>query len=217
VTDQERTQVLKMIEDGKITPEEGLRLLQTLEQNPAEDIRAFEKAQADSGPSASAMDTFEKTIEGLDPSIRQVAEKVRRLWIIPFGVGVGITYLGGMIMYWNIHPTGVSAWTYCLGLPVLLLGVALMALGTASRTARWLFVHIRGKPGEHPRIMLGFPLPLGLAAWILRTLGHYIPNIEKTAVDEMIVALEQSTSSASPLIVNVDEGENGEKVQVFLG
>ena len=32
MTDQERNQVLKMIEDGKITPEEGLTLMQALDQ-----------------------------------------------------------------------------------------------------------------------------------------------------------------------------------------
>ena len=37
MTDQERNQVLKMIEEGKISPEEGLRLMQALEQSPAED------------------------------------------------------------------------------------------------------------------------------------------------------------------------------------
>ncbi len=38
MTDQERNQVLKMIADGKITPEEGLQLMQALDQDdPAEE------------------------------------------------------------------------------------------------------------------------------------------------------------------------------------
>jgi hypothetical protein len=56
-----------------------------------------------------------------------------------------------------------------------------------------------------------------LAAWFLRTFGRYIPNLEKTAADEILVALEQTTSSDSPLVVNVDEGDDGEKVQVYIG
>jgi hypothetical protein len=219
MTDQERAQVLKMIEEGKISPEEGLRLMQTLEQNPVEDEPTFDEAETAAGPAVSSPDaSAEKETAGSEQSIQEVAEKGRRLWFIPLGVGIAITLLGGMILYWNIHPTGASAWAYCLGLPVLFVGVAIMALGAASRTARWLFVHVRQKSGEHPRrIMLGFPLPLGLAAWFLRTFGHFIPNLEKTAADEMIVALENTTSSDSPLVVNVDEGEDGEKVQVYIG
>ncbi len=219
MTDQERAQVLKMIEDGKITPEEGLRLMQTLEQNPVEDEPAFMKAVAAVEPGPSSAETSSEQPEARpDPSIQQVAEKGRRLWFIPFAAGIIIILLGGLLLYWNIHPTGTSAWAYCLGLPVLLLGVLITALGAASQNARWLFVHVRQKPGEHPqRILLGFPLPLGLTAWFLRTFGRYIPSLEKTAVDEMIMALEKTTSSKAPLVVNVDEGDDGEKVQVYIG
>ena len=38
MTDQERNQVLKMIEEGKISPEEGLHLMQVLDQGPVEEV-----------------------------------------------------------------------------------------------------------------------------------------------------------------------------------
>ena len=38
MTDQERNQVLKMIQDGKISPEEGLRLMQALDQSAADEV-----------------------------------------------------------------------------------------------------------------------------------------------------------------------------------
>ncbi len=60
-----------------------------------------------------------------------------------------------------------------------------------SRKARWIFVDVHQKPGEKPaRIFLGFPLPLKLAAWFLRTFGHYIPDLKKTNVDEVIQIVE---------------------------
>ena len=153
-----------------------------------------------------------------DPAVVEVMEKVRRLWFIPLAIGILVTVLGGLIMYWNLHPTGFSAWTYCMGLPVLLLGVAITAWGAASRTSRWIFVHVEQKPGESPRrIVFGFPLPLRLTAWALRTFGQYIPELEKTAADEIIVALDETTSSQAPLVVNVDEGDDGNKVQVYIG
>jgi len=216
MTDQERAQVLKMIEDGKISPEEGLKLLQTLEQNPADE--EFKSA----APQPEAAPAPEVIVPGPapepDPDVQRVADKGRRLWFIPLTIGILLTVLGGFIMYWNIHPTGFSAWTYCLGLPVLLLGVLITALGAASRTARWLFLHVEQKPGERPqRIVFGFPLPLHFTAWAIRTFGGSIPELKKTSADEILVALEQSTSSNAPLVVNVDEGEDGEKVQVYIG
>ncbi len=229
MTDQERAQVLKMIEEGKVTPEEGLRLMQTLEQNPADDTGAAtgspaSSASASGAAEAGTRDRASGSGEGAGrpdadmPRIHRVAEKGRRLWYIPLAVGILITVLGGFILYWNMHPTGISVWFYCLGLPVLLLGVAITALGAASRTARWLFVNIEQKPGKSlEHIVLGFPLPLGLSAWFLRNFGHYIPGLEKTAADEIIVALDQVTSTDTPLVVDVDDGEDGDKVQVFIG
>jgi len=216
MTDQERAQVLKMIEDGKVSPEEGLRLLQTLEQNPADEESGSGAPQPGPTPAPEVVD--EKPRPEPDAGIKRVAEKGRRLWYIPLTVGIVLMVLGGFIMYWNIHPSGLSLWFYCLGLPVVLLGVAITTLGSASRTSRWIFLHVEQKPGERPqRIVLGFPLPLRLTAWFLRTFRNYIPDLERTSADEILVALEESTSTDSPLVVNVDEGDDGEKVQVYIG
>ena len=222
MTDQERSQVLKMIEDGKISPEEGLRLMQTLEQNPAED--EVRDAEADAGlVSSSEMGTAkpeeaEKSSLEADPKIARIKDIVRRLWLIPLGLGVGVTILGGWIMYANMRPASISGWVYCLGLPVLLLGVGIIAAAAGTRKARWIFVDVHQKPGEKPqRIFLGFPLPLKFTAWFLRHFGHKIPNLEKTNVDEIIQVVETGFSGEEPLIVNVDEGEDGERVQVYIG
>jgi hypothetical protein len=41
-----------------------------------------------------------------------------------------------------------------------------------------------------------------------------IDGLRNVPVDQLLDAIEQSDD---PLIVNVDEGEEGEKVQVFIG
>ncbi|MBU2611491.1 MAG: hypothetical protein KJ606_11210 [Chloroflexi bacterium] len=224
MTDQERNQILKMIEDGKITPEEGLRLMQTLEQNPAEDETQAAEAEAGpaSRPEAGAEKSAKEAAEGssleADPKIARIKDIVRRLWLIPLALGVGVTILGGWIMYANMHPASISGWFYCLGLPVLLLGVAVIAAAVGARKARWLFVDVHQKPGEKPQhIFLGFPLPLKFTAWFLRHFGHKIPDLEKTNVDDIIQVVETGFSDDEPLIVNVDEGEGGERVQVYIG
>ena len=210
MTASERSKILKMIEDGKITPEEGLRLMQVLGDDPVEDVK--EEAPT---PVTPPIDV--KPVSEPDPDIAATVEKARSLWMIPLWIGVFITVFGGWVMYQNIHPSAISAWFYCLGLPILTLGILIILLGAASRTARWLFVSIKQKPGEFPqRIKIGFPLPLHLTSWILRNFGHMIEieGLRNVPVDQLIDAVARSDE---PLVVNVDEGEDGEKVQVFIG
>jgi hypothetical protein len=229
MTDQEREIVLKMIEDGKISPEEGLKLMQAL-KSPVENAQlpgnagtgsgARPEPGEESGPETSAENPEVKTERsGLeaDPRIDRIKSTARRLWQVPLWIGVGITVLSALGMYSILRGPGLNFWFYCLTLP-LLLGILGIAAAVGSRKARWLFVDVRQKPGVRPqRVFLGFPLPLKLTAWFLRTFGDKIPGLKKTNVDDVIRIVETGFSGDEPLIVNVDEGDHDEKVQVYIG
>jgi hypothetical protein len=215
MTDQERNQVLKMIEENKISPEEGLRLMQALEQIPGENQSSVAEAGAGE-KSASEAQVEESGLEA-DPRIEKIKSTVRHLWQIPLWIGIGITVLSAAGMYFILRGPGMNFWFYFMILP-LLLGVAIIAAAVGTHKARWIFVDVHQKPGEHPqRIFLGFPLPLKFAAWFLRTFGQFIPDLKKTNVDEVIEVIETGFTSSQPLIVNVDEGDDGERVQVYIG
>jgi len=222
MTDQEREQVLKMIENGTISPEDGLKLMQTLDQSPAEDEVPAARIEAGTGlaPEGAAKDNgagAEKSSFENDPRIERVKSTVRRLWQIPLWIGVIITVLSAWGMYMLVAADRFNFWFYCLSTP-LLLGVLVIVAAIGSRKARWIFVDVHQKPGNRPaRIFLGFPLPLKLAAWFLRTFGHFIPDLKKTNVDEVIQVIETGFTSEEPLVVNVDEGDDGERVQVYIG
>ncbi len=224
MTDQEREQVLKMIESGKISAEDGLKLMRTLDQSPAEDENQTSKSvkvpEAGSDPAKDNQPTESqrgKSSFENDPRIARVKSLVRRLWQIPLWIGIAITILSAWGMYALVRAANLNFWFYCLSAP-LLLGVLLMVAAVGSRRARWLFVDVHQKPGERPaRIFLGFPLPLKLAAWFLRNFGHYIPDFKNTSVDEVIEIVETGLTGDNPLVVNVDEGEDGERVQVYIG
>ncbi len=227
MTDQERAQVLKMIENGKISPEVGLKLMQTLDQNPAEDElpAGATETGAGSGPEAAAKGNgaeaqAEKSGFETDPRIARVKSAVRRLWQIPLWIGVLITILSAWGMYSLVQAGRLNFWFYCLSAP-LLLGVLVIVAAVGSRKARWLFVDIHQEPGEKPaHIFLGFPLPIKLAGWFLRTFKHKIPGLkremEKTNVDEIIEGFETGMGNEA-MIVNVDEGKEGDRVQVYIG
>jgi hypothetical protein len=231
MTDQEREIVLKMIEEGKITPEEGLKLMNAL-HTPAEDeqpaIPAEAKAESGAEPAAGsepemgeAKPQAEKSGFESDPRIARVKSTARRYWQIPLWIGIIITVGTALGMYFILRGPGMNFWFFCLTAP-LLLGVLVMALAAGSRRARWIFVDVQQKPGEKPqRIFLGFPLPLKLTAWFLRTFRSKIPDLDKEMsdkpIDKFVELIDQGFTSEEPLVVNVDEGEDGEKVQVYIG
>jgi len=226
----ERLHILEMIESGVITPAEGTRLLKALEgvYEPDESLASdFETApssqQASSTafppPAATAGEVVEE-VQGTGLPIEEFNARLagwRRWWMIPLWVGVGITIIGGLLMFWAFQSTGISFWFACSWLPFLL-GLAGIVLAYGSRTARWLHLRVHQKPGEWPQtIALSFPLPLRFTAWFLRTFRHYIPRMDKTGLDELILALGKTTSPENPFYVEVDEGEDGERVQIYIG
>lgn len=131
-------------------------------------------------------------------------------------VGIAVTVISGVLMFFAWQSGGFGFWFACSWFPFLL-GVGIMALAWGSRTARWLHVRVYQQPGEWPqKIAISLPLPLRLTAWFFRTFGRYIPNMEHTNIDEIIMALEH-TSADAPIYVEVNEGDDGERVEVFIG
>jgi hypothetical protein len=258
VSDSERTKILEMIEEGTITAEEGIILLNALGGSPLpEDTSAGEVFEGeeptiapepdnlidigdgvvtpfisteegigaeendDSGSSYEESEIFDGNVEVMPPdSAPPSAEEIKRWkrwWVIPLWIGAGVTVIGGLLMYWAFSANGFGFWFACAWFPFLL-GVALLALAWSSRTAPWLHVRVHQAPGEKPqRIAISLPIPVHLTAWGLRTFGHHIPNIEGTNLDEVILALKDVSKDGTPLFVDVDEGEDGERVQVFIG
>ena len=119
-------------------------------------------------------------------------------------------------MYLAYIRSGFGFWFACTWFPFLL-GVAVMAAAWASRTARWIHVRVHQEEDEWPRkIAISLPLPIRLIAWFLRIFRPHIPNMEGANLDQMILALEK-TSPSAPMYVQVNEGENGERVEVYIG
>ncbi len=212
MSSEERQQILKMVEDGKISADEAMKLMKVLDESSVE-MEIIEAAPASSSGPEAGSDSQKPNA----PEFEEVARKARRLWQIPMWIGVFLTVLSAYWMYTLVNSSNYGFWFYFAWLP-LLLGIVLIALFASSATSRWLYVNVRQTENEWPRtILLGFPLPLGLVSWFLRNFGHNIDGLRQTNVDEIIELLSKGISSKEPLIVNVDEGEHGEKVQVYIG
>jgi hypothetical protein len=205
MSSEERTRILKMVEDGKITADEAMTLIRALEQDEAE--AEMEVIEAAPGAGSEPTDA---------PEFEEVAARARRFAFIPLWIGVGITTLFAGLMFWAIQSSGFGFWFYCLTFPFLL-GVFIIAISAGGTASRWLFVDVRQKPGEKPgRITLGFPVPLGMVGWFFENFGHHIHGMDRDRADQIAQMIRATTLSKSPLIVNVDD-EDGEKVRVYIG
>ncbi len=211
-SDRERLEILEMIQQGKVSPAEGLRLIEVLNESLEIENQEYIQAREEMlsrppNPSAAAPD------QELDPD---EPGKWRQWWIIPFWSGVAITVLGGALMYWAWAARGIGLGFVAAWIPFLI-GLGVMMLGWNSRTGPWIHIRVQQKPGESPeRIFLSLPIPVRATAWVMRTFGRWIPYLPG-GMDEVLFALKGYSPGDPPLSIKVDDEEDGQKVLIYIG
>jgi hypothetical protein len=213
MSSEERRKILQMVADGKISAEEAANLMRALD----EDAEA-ESTQGGAGFLGGASGMGGERSDA--PEIDEVRRRAMRFSSAFLWIGVIFTILSAWAMYGIQQNAGLNFWFYCMSTP-LFLGILLIALGASSRTSRWLYVDVdrtRSRDHDGPRhISLAFPLPLGLASWFLRNFGGRIEGLKNTNIDDVVQVIAMAKNLHDPLIVHVDDGDDGERVQVFIG
>jgi hypothetical protein len=198
---EERMQILNMIEKGQISAEEGVRLLETLADTEASTGETA-SSRADTGAAPGAAPDFG------DPD---------RFWVYPAAVGGGIAFIGAAIYLAIYSRAGMTFWLTC-GIIPFLLGLTVVMLAWWSREARWFHLRITNMRTDRREFAMSLPLPLSLAAWGVGIARHFSPRFRETGVDEMIQALRDGLEEGGqPLVVDVTNDEEGERIQVYLG
>ena len=180
--------VLELIEAGEISVEEGARRLEALAEEAAT-------------PAAAGAPVPRPAL-------------VRVLWHVVFWSGVALMTVGGLLVG-AVYAWEIAAGWGTFGWVLFVLGILVMLLGWWLQRARWLSVRIKQSDG--PSINLAFPLPLGLAAWGVRIARPFVPQLQDTAVDELILTMSDELKRGQPLVVDVNDEEDGEQVQVYFG
>lgn len=185
-----RGKVLDLLDQGKIDARQAVELLGTVEGEPASESRA--------DPT--------KVSPGLTPP-----RWWRWWWAALVGGGIGVIVIGAGF-------GTLGGWWWLCGGPAILAGLVLLVIGTASLGSPWLRLRIETGSQSWPRrINVSLPLPLRPVAWLLRRLAWLSPRLRATAVDELLMALDGEISANTPLVVDVHEGEGGERVRVYIG
>jgi hypothetical protein len=214
MSSEERRKILEMVAEGKISAEEGAKLMSALAE--AVDEHEEESAEAEveviQRPAGSS---YERTAA---PEFDAIKARARRFALIPLWVGVFVTVLSAWIIYSIQQNAGVNFWFYCMTLP-LLFGVLLIALGAGGRTSRWIYVDVdrrNAKSGDGPKhITLGFPIPLGFVAWFFDNFGQGISGMSRGRAQGIVEMMKATRDSDEPLMINVDDDDA--HVQVYIG
>ena len=244
MSDEERRQILDMLERGQISAAQAVSLLQALGEAadeaelpalveeplapPAEPLPAPEPAPQPAfapKPEPARQEKAAFTPQAEEPApapdVRPPAAyaapaRWKNWWLIPLWVGVGVTVISSMLMYLALTKDGMGFWFACTWFPFAL-GILILILGWASRSARWLHLRIQQSPGKKPeRIAISLPLPIRLLAGLMRLFAPRMPEeMSKINPEEAVMILEK-TSPEAPLYVVVDE-EDGEHVEIYIG
>lgn len=152
-------------------------------------------------------------------SLSQRAARLKGLWVYPLWAGVIIAALSGLFMIVALQRNqgAIGLLFLCAAVPAAL-GLFVMLLAWFSRSAPWLHLRVQQAPGETPqRISLSFPLPARSGAWFVRVFGGFIPGLRDRPVENLLYMVQQTAETGEPIHIEVDEGEAGEKVEIFIG
>jgi hypothetical protein len=122
--------------------------------------------------------------------------------------------VGGTVVSAMHQQQRVNAWTWLCGWIPLFVGLSVVTLAAWARTAHWIHLRVRDH-GEH--VALSFPLPLGLAAAVVRVARPFVPRLRDTAIDEAILAVRDGLEGNEDITIDVQDDEEGERVQIDFG
>jgi len=149
-----------------------------------------------------------------DWSVSEDQLRTRSWWLILSAIGFGFLVFG-----WGVATLG--GWWWLLAGPLLLAGIVLALLGVASMQSPWAQIRIfDNKVSRSHKFTIGLPIPIRMATWGLKNFGHYVPHLDRTDVDEILLALDELESNLAqgpPIYVDITEGDNGEHIEVNMG
>jgi polyhydroxyalkanoate synthesis regulator phasin len=216
MSDEAERKVFDMVEQGQITAEEALRLINAMGSDEKETENELDVLSVeDTGYVSSSENVEEVAYPKIPAEELKRMNRLKKLWFVPFGFGLLIMTLGALWLYSAFSSNGFGVGFWLAWIPFIS-GIFIVAISFQTSRSVWLHVRIKQAPGERPqKIVISLPMPLSLTRWFLSTFGKRIPGLKDQPVDEYSDILE-NLSPESPFYVHVNE-DDGEEVEVFIG
>lgn len=208
-------EILELIENGELSIDEGLEKLQNSDES-VQEIPDF--ANKSPGNQVASTSSTQKSIPISDKEMG----KWRNWWSIPVFVGFTIVILSAMWMNSSYESSGGGFWFLFSWIP-LFLGIVTMAVSWPSPNRTWMHIRIKQSKGHTPnKINVSIPIPLNIISWGLKIAKKYGPEkalskLDDNSIDEIILGIGNSVSTGTPFYIVVDEGDNGEHIEIYFG
>lgn len=220
--DEVTNKILNMVNNGDITAEEGLRLINTVssseavdEENDIEDENYGSEDEVSGITTNNSMGDVEIIQTTESPFDQERINKFKKWWFLPFSVGLILTVISSIWMYLGITSKGLG-WGFWLSWIPFIIGIVIMAISALSSKSKWIHIRVREKgKGKHVNIRFSMPMPLGAAKWFIRNFSHKLKKTKELPLDEIITEIEQGITSDSPLYVKVND--DGDEVEIYIG
>ncbi len=195
---EERKKILEMVSSGRISPEQAATLLNLV-------------AEAEEG---NIKTEPEQPLPVEAPRASTGRALARPFWLYPLAGGLILVVVGTVVVASMRQQQRVNVWTWLCGWIPLFVGLAVATLAAWARTAHWIHLRVR----NHGKgVALSVPLPLGLAAAVVRVARPYVPRLRDTGVDEAILALREGLQGNEDITIDVQDDDEGESVQILFG
>ncbi len=202
-----KKQILQMLQDGKVTADQAMELLQAV--TPTGESETFDSEEPEP-----------LTGDIIQPSAPPDMGRFRQFWQIPFFIALGALIVSGLGLrsLYRSSEGNISFWFICVW-SIFVFTFILAMLAFMSRNAAWVHVRVKERGGR--RISISLPLPLSLASWVLKIIRGFVGDEEREKLDlaaSLITAARENLKmpGSDPLMVNVND-DDGEQVQVYIG
>ncbi|QRN83990.1 hypothetical protein JR338_04370 [Chloroflexota bacterium] len=206
--------ILDMVEQGQITADEGLRLMNAMGKGTVDP-----QPEAQEANGGVARETNRSTGSYASHiSLEEVARmnRLKNWWLLPFSIGLVILFLGAIWMYAGYRDAGFGFSFWIAWVPFLL-GIFIVAVSARTSKSVWFHLKVKQAPGEKPeQINLSLPLPLNLAKWFFTAFGEKITGLDNKVVGD-IPAILENLSPEEPFYVHVNDDDDGEEVEIYIG
>lgn len=198
-TDENKLEILRKVENGTLSIEEGAELIGMLENTQNE-------------PQQST------PVPPMEPIEKHEASGCWKAAWSMFLVGGAI--LAGFSAYWIFQ--GYSnhgfRWGFWLSWIPMAIGIGLMIFGWALMESPWMHVRVRSNDkGKKFNFVFSMPIPFNMVRWVMEKFGQYMP--EEVNSKEVLEALDQAEASiknGEPFQVQVNDDKEGSNVDIFM-
>jgi len=207
-SDESKLEILKKVEDGTLSVEEGSDLLGILDR-AAEDDHGKTEGFTNPETPVEIPPVHEKAV---------ISGCWKAAWSMILVGGAVLTAFSAFWIYQSYQKAGFG-WGFWLSWIPFIIGVLFTILGWILMESPWMQIKVNEQSAKsRTNINIAVPVPIKLVSWSFRNFGQYMPaKIREKGVDGMVGEIEQAFAHGQSLVVDVDDrGEGDEEVNVYF-